>query len=168
VSDDPRAVVLVEGASDRVALETLARRQGLDLVADGVEIVAIGGAQAISRAVGRYGADVRLAGLCDAGEERHFRRALAGGVFVCDRDLEDELLRALGPRDVLEVFAVEGELAAFNTYRKQPAHRDRPFEEQLHGFLWNRKQLFARAFVEALELGRVPPPLDGVLAYVVA
>ena len=34
---DARAVVLVEGTSDKVALETLARRRGRDLVAEGVE-----------------------------------------------------------------------------------------------------------------------------------
>src|SRR3954469_19442474 len=100
-----RAVVLVEGVSDRVVLETLAERRGRNLAADGVSVVAIGGAQAISRFLDLYGppgSNVGLAGLCDAGEERTFRRALerAGmeriGFFVCDRDLEDELVRCLG------------------------------------------------------------------------
>jgi len=35
----PRAVVLVEGVSDRVALTELARRGGVDLAGRGVEVV---------------------------------------------------------------------------------------------------------------------------------
>ena len=111
---DLRAVVLVEGISDRVAVEALAARRGRDLDAERVAVVAIGGAQAIGRVLAQFGPqglDVELAGLCDAGEERDFRRALelaglgrdltcagmeALGFFVCDADLEDELIRALG------------------------------------------------------------------------
>jgi hypothetical protein len=37
------AVVLVEGDSDRIALKTLAGRQGRDLAAEGIEVVAMGG-----------------------------------------------------------------------------------------------------------------------------
>ena len=76
---DLRAVVLVEGISDRVAVEALAARHGRDLDAERVAVVAIGGAQAIGRVLARFGPrglDVELAGLCDAGEERDFRRAL--------------------------------------------------------------------------------------------
>jgi len=105
----PRAVVLVEGTSDRLAVEALARRRGRDLGAEGVSVVPIGGAQAIGNFLDRFGPrglDVRLAGLCDAGEERHYRRALeraglgtdlthtdmeALGFYVCVQDLEDEL-----------------------------------------------------------------------------
>src|SRR5215210_8443778 len=101
-------VVLVEGISDRVAVETLARRLGRNLDAEHVAIIPIGGAQAIGGFLahyGRHGLDVRLAGLCDAGEEGHFRRGLerAGlgtgltraamerlGFYVCVEDLEDE------------------------------------------------------------------------------
>jgi predicted ATP-dependent endonuclease of OLD family len=36
-------VVLVEGASDRRAVETLARRRGRDLQAEGVAVVPMGG-----------------------------------------------------------------------------------------------------------------------------
>ena len=99
----PRAVVLVEGISDRIALETLAAQRGRDLEAEGVSVVPIGGAQAIGRFLERFGpqgSDARLAGLCDAAEEGDFRRALerAGlgsgldraelerlGFYVCER-----------------------------------------------------------------------------------
>ena len=69
----PLAVVLVEGESDRHALEALARRRGRDLDAERRRIVAIGGAKNIGSYLERFGprgVDVRLAGLCDAGEER--------------------------------------------------------------------------------------------------
>ena len=51
----PRAVVLVEGVSDRRALETLAARRGRVLAADGVAVVAMGGAKNIGRFLERYG-----------------------------------------------------------------------------------------------------------------
>jgi hypothetical protein len=44
---DRRAVVLVEGVSDQVALEALAERRGRNLHAEGVSVLSIGGAQAI-------------------------------------------------------------------------------------------------------------------------
>ena len=61
-----RTVVLVEGVSDKVALEALAARRGRDLAAEGVSVVAIGGAQAIGRFLALYGpqgSNVGLAGL---------------------------------------------------------------------------------------------------------
>lgn len=167
-------VVLVEGSSDRRALETLARRRGLDLDADGVVIVAMGGFGNLPRVVPRY-RGLRLAGLYDIGEERHFLRALAcgdrgelerAGFYACTRDLEDELTRAVGTDGMERVLAEQGELRTFRTYQKQPAHRTRPLEEQLHGFMWNRKQRYAVLLVEALDLERVPRPLDRVLAHV--
>lgn len=171
---EPRAVVLVEGSSDRAALETLARRRGRDLDAEGVAVVPMGGYGNLPRVLRRY-RDVRLAGLYDAGEERHFLRSLRcddrGGLerigfYACTRDLEDELTRAVGPERMQDVLAEQGELRAFRTYQKQPAHRARPLEEQLHGFMWNRKQRYAVLLVEALDLERVPRPLDRLLAHV--
>jgi hypothetical protein len=178
VARRPRAVVLVEGASDQVALQTLAARLGRDLDGEGVAIVPMGGAQSIGRYLDRFGPgglDVALAGLCDAGEEREFRRALdrAGlewaGFYVCVDDLEDELIRALGASSVEEVVAAQGELGPFRTLQKQPAWRGRPVEEQLRRFMGSggrRKIRYARLLVEALELDRMPRPLNEVLARV--
>lgn len=169
-----RGVLLVEGTSDRRAVEALARRRGRDLEAEGVAVVPMGGYGALPRFLGRY-RDLRVAGLYDAGEERHFLRALRcddsgelerAGFYACTRDLEDELTRAVGPDGMERVLAEQDELRAFRTYQKQPAHRDRPLEEQLHGFMWNRKQRYAVLLVEALDLERVPRPLDRVLAHV--
>jgi hypothetical protein len=179
-----RAVVLVEGISDQLALEALAERRGRDLDAEGIAIVPIGGAQAIGRFLERFGPrglDLRLAGLCDAAEEREFRRGLerAGfgsnltrgemerlGFYVCDADLEDELVRSVGAAAVEEVIAAEGELGSFRTFQKQPAKRDLPYEEQLWRFMWNRKARYATLLVQSLDLSRVPRPLERVLAHV--
>ena len=177
-------VVVVEGVSDRVALETLAERRGRDLAAEGVAVVPIGGAQAIGGFLRRLERDTRLAGLCDAREERAFARALerAGlgstltreamerlGFFVCDADLEDELIRALGATTIEDVLAAHGDLGPFRTLQRQPQWRGRPAEEQLRRFMGSggsRKIKYARLLVEALDLTRVPRPLDRLLAHV--
>ncbi len=85
------------------------------------------------------------------------------GFYACTRDLEDELTRAVGPDGMERVLVEQGELRAFRTYQKQPAHRALPLEEQLHGFMWNRKQKYAVLLVEALDLESVPRPLDPCL-----
>jgi hypothetical protein len=177
-----RTVVLVEGISDRLALEALAERRGRNLEAEGVSVLPIGGAQAVGRYVeelGPRGLDVQLAGLCDAGEEADFRRGLERGglgsnltradmeglgFYVCVADLEDELVRSVGAAGVEQVIAAEGELGAFRTFQKQPAKRELSYEEQLWRFMWNRKARYATLLVNALDLTRVPRPLDGVLS----
>ena len=177
--------MLVEGASDRVAVEALAQRRGRNLAVEGISVVAIGGAQAIGRFLERFGPrglDLRLAGLCDAAEEADFARALerAGlgsdltrdemerlGFYVCIVDLEDELIRALGVDAVEEIVDAQGELGAFRTLQKQAAWRGRPKQEQLRRFMGSRggrKVLYSQLLADALELDRVPRPLDGVLA----
>jgi hypothetical protein len=171
IGSTEQAVILVEGISDRIAVETLAARRGRDLDAEGVAVVAIGGAQAVERAVRGLG-DVRIAGLYDAAEERAVLRGLeraglgADGFFACDPDLEGELVRALGPERMLALVEAGGQLGAFTTYRKQPAQREKPLEAQLHGWLHNWKIRYAAPLVEALDLTRVPRPLDQVLTHV--
>lgn len=178
-------VVLVEGASDEVALEALAARRGRDLGAEGVAVVPLGGATSIGHFLdvcGPPGLGLPLAGLCDIGEERHFRRHLARvglgspvdrdelaelGFQVCVADLEDELIRALGPETVQRVIEEQGETRPFRTFQGQPAQRDRPVEHQLRRFMGThsgRKALYAGALVARLEAGRVPGPLERLLA----
>jgi hypothetical protein len=179
--------VLVEGTSDQVALETLARRRSRDLAAEGVAVVPMGGAQAIGRFLEQFGPrglDVRLAGLCDAAEEDEYRRGLeraglgsdltrAGmerlGFYVCVADLEDELIRALGAAAVERVVEAQGDLRSFRTLQKQPAWHGRPTHEQLRRFMGSggrRKLRYPRLLVDALDLARVPRPLELVLAHV--
>jgi hypothetical protein len=184
---DARAVVLVEGISDQVALKALAKRRGRNLDAEGISVVPIGGAQAIERFLtlfGPQGLDVRLAGLCDAAEEGNFRRGLeraglgsdltrvdmeALGFYVCVADLEDELIRALGAVAVERVVDAQGDLGSFRTLQKQPAWQGRTTEDQLRRFMGSggsRKIRYARLLVDALDLTQVPRPLDLVLAHV--
>ncbi len=166
-----RTVVLVEGASDQCAVETLAARLGRDLSEEGVEVVPMGGATNIGHFVRRLGGDVRLAGLYDIGEEGVFRRALGSdleelGFFVCVADLEDELIRAVGTERVEHVIAAQGEIGSFRTLQKQLAHRGEEIEAQLRRFMGTtsgRKLHYARVLVDALDLRRVPRPLDRLL-----
>jgi predicted ATP-dependent endonuclease of OLD family len=168
-------VVLVEGVSDRIAIETLARRLGRDLAADDVTVVPVGGAHAIGRFLGGVDVASRVAVLCDVGEEPAVARAIARspvtrlGLFVCDRDLEDELIRALGVGEVEALLEANGDLSPFRTLQKQEAWRGRPTDEQLRRFMGSggrRKARYARILVDALDPERVPPPLAGALGHV--
>jgi len=146
----------------------------------------MGGAHGIRRFLDEYGPTgmgLRLAGLCDAGEELEVRLALqqAGmgaelsrsdterlGFFVCEPDLEAELIRALGTDSVIQILATEGNLAAFRTLQKQSPWIGRSSEDQLHRFMGSgarRKIRYARLLVDTLDLDRVPMPLDGVLKH---
>lgn len=183
----PRAVLLVEGRSDQLALEALAERRGRALDADGIAVVPMGGATNIGHLLDRFvprGLDVKLAGLYDVGEEGFFRRGLeraglgadltrtgleAVGFFACDVDLEDELIRTLGAAAVERVVEAQGELGSFRTMQRQPAQRGRSTEEQLHRFMGTRsgrKHQYASLLVDALDLARTPRSLDCVLTYV--
>jgi hypothetical protein len=181
---DARAVVVVEGPSDQIAIETLARRRSIDLEAERVRVVCLGGAHKIGAFLGELGArdGARIGGLCDAGEEPVFRRALerAGfgadltrtdlenlGFYVCDADLEEELIRAVGVPRVEEIIGANDDFHRFRTLQQMPEWRGRATEEQLRRFMGSggrRKIRYARYLVDALDLGRVPRPLDRVLA----
>jgi len=158
------AVVLVEGITDRIALEAVAQRLGLDL--GETEIVPIGGAQAIRRASTQFQGE-RLAGLCDVGEERWFRRVLGDATYVCVEDLEDELIRALGSDRVQEVVGAQGELDTFRNFQNQLFWRGRPVEAQLRRWLQNggRQHRYPPRLVEAMEPHEIPAPLVGVLEH---
>jgi hypothetical protein len=181
------AVILVEGISDRNAVEALAARWGRNLGRDGVFVVPMGGATNIGHFLdlfGPRGLRARLAGLCDEAEEGDFRRGLARagfgpvtarpdlerlGFYTCVADLEDELIRSLGTAAVEQVIAERGELASFRTFCRQPAQRARTREQQLRRFLGarsGRKADYGRLLAAALDPARIPAPLDRVLARV--
>jgi Overcoming lysogenization defect protein-like, TOPRIM domain len=182
--DVVRTVVLVEGDSDRAAVEALARRRGIDLGATGAVVEVLGGATNVARALeqhGRRGRGRRVTGLCDAGEAWIVRRALersgygAGpttadierlGFFVCVADLEDELIRALGPAGVEAVLGAAGDLVSFRRFQRQPAQRGRPIDQQLRRFMGTRsgrKVRYGRLLTDALDLDRIPRPLGAVV-----
>ena len=183
-----RAIVaiLVEGWSDQAALEALAHRRGLDLAAERIVILPVGGATNTGKfldALGQPGLRVRLAGLVDANEEQLLWRDLermglgtslsrasaeALGFFVCDADLEDELIRALGGPAVERLLAVQGELESFRSFQDQPAQRAREGHAQLRRFMGTRarrKIRYGALLTNALDLRCVPRALDAVLAH---
>jgi hypothetical protein len=165
-------VVLLEGPSDVAAVNAASR--GCDLAAEGVCVLAMGGAMSVARFasfLGPSGLDLRLTGLCDEGERDYYVRgweqagAAQHDFFVCAADLEDELIRALGVTRVTELVEAEGDLGALQTFQRQPAQRNRPAQQQLRRFLGTkrgRKIHYGRVLVEALD--RIPAPLEGLLA----
>jgi hypothetical protein len=186
--DNAVAVVLVEGVTDQIALETAAVSRGRDLEAEQVVVLPIGGAHAIGRVLtrlGPLGTSRRLAGLCDLGEGEIFRRGLVDanvaaprtrsdmeqlGFYVCVNDLEDELLRAVGTVGVEELFEARGDLRSFRSFQSQPAWRGREPEAQMYRFVRSssvRNLLYAHLLVEAaVGQDALPRPLDALLAAV--
>lgn len=182
--ENSNAVILVEGVSDQRAIETLARRRERDLDTEGVAVIPIAGATNIAKfldVLGPGGYDLSLAGLCDEPEERAFSNALedAGfganldraalarlGFFVCVGDLEEELIRALGPERMISLIESQGHIRRFRSFQNQPAQRHKTIEAQLWRWLGNFKIRYAPLMVEALDLDHVPPPMERVLAYV--
>lgn len=182
-----RKVVLVEGVSDRAAVEVLAGRRGQVLGGAGLHVVAMGGATSVGHflaVLGPRGIGARLGGLCDAGQEGYLRRALAQGglgtsttrtgmealgFYVCTTDLEDELIRAAGTGAVEQIIQAQGELRSFRIFQRQPAQRQRSTTEQLHRFLGTRsgrKSRYARLLAAELDPAQIPRPLDSMLAHV--
>lgn len=178
----PHVAVLVEGRSDQAAIRALAAKRSRDLDAENVAVIALEGITNLRHyvtALGPAGAGVRLVGMYDEPEAGAVRRGLqlAGvaadddlakhGFHMCSRDLEDELLRALGVDEVLGIFERDDELERFRVFQRQPAQRGRPIEAHLHRFLGirsGRKIRYGRLLVEALDVDRIPAPLDAVLA----
>lgn len=182
-------VVLVEGESDRLALLAAAEVRGDDLRA---HVVSLGGITNLRAWLERRDPAVPVLGLYDAAELRYVVGALrAGGLlpadqadpdpdpdavrragfFGCERDLEDEVIRAAGPDLVLQTLADRGELALFRVFQGQPAQRVRSVEAQLHRFASTasgRKTRFAADVVAALPADRIPEPLTALLDAVAA
>ena len=178
-------VVLVEGWSDQAAIETLAHRVGLNLGAMAVVVLPIGGATNAHQFGVRFGIQglrLRLAGLYDLPEERHFLRAVCAGMvtpapsqtdaeslgfYACSEDLEDELIRALGPEAVEQVIAAEGEIGAFRRFQMQPAQHGRSVDAHLRRFMGTRagrKIRYGALLAAALDLGNIPSPLSKLLS----
>ncbi|GHC12872.1 MULTISPECIES: TOPRIM nucleotidyl transferase/hydrolase domain-containing protein [Streptomyces rochei group] len=171
-----RTVVLVEGPSDTAAVDALAARRGRDLAAEGVCVLAMGGAMSVGRfasLLGPCGLDLRLTGLCDEREQGYYVRALARAdaapqdLFVCTADLEDELIRALGVAQVTELIEAEGDLRPLRTFLRQPAQQDRTAQQRFRRFFGTkkgRKIHYGRVLVEALDPARTPAPLADLMA----
>jgi hypothetical protein len=79
-----RGVVLVEGTSDRRAVETLARRRGRDLQAEAVAIVPMGGYARSLRNPQQYWPETDGRDLCVLGQWRRRPAARDGGCLRAD------------------------------------------------------------------------------------
>jgi predicted ATPase len=178
-----RKVILVEGLADRLALLTLARRQGRTLDAEQVSVVALHGAGTIGSflsLLGPNGLNLKLCGLCDEDKESDWikkleqngfgsglnRAKLASvGFFVSVRDLEDQLVIALGTAEVERVIDAQGEKATLSTFAGQPDKKGRPLNEVLRLFLQSRdrKVRYAPLLVDALDMAKAPKALMDVL-----
>ncbi|TCK22731.1 ATP-dependent endonuclease [Pseudonocardia endophytica] len=185
------ALVLVEGESDRAALVELAGRRGSPggarsggdalggapyggIASGGVALVVMSGYTNVARELRRAGPADRVAVLCDRGAEAFVARAVSrvgveAGIFVCDEDLEDELIRALGTDAVLAIVDAEGERDSLRRLQNQPAHRHGDLRSQLRRFLGSkagRKERYAPLLAAALPLDGVPGPLADALDHV--
>lgn len=173
-------IVLVEGVTDELALTLSARRVGRDLGADGVSVLPINGAHAISRFLPRLATEqptAKIAGLYDVGEEAIIRAALgraghgpeldrdgleAIGFFACSVDLEDELIRAAGEGLMATLIQREGDAQPWHAFREQPAWQGRPVDQQLQRFIRSvseRNSRYVRAIVEAIDPSLLPRPI---------
>ena len=178
-----RVWVLLEGASDVAAVRVVAERTGVDLDDLGAHLVDMHGATNIRRyllAAAEAEDSPRVLGMCDRPEGIFFVRALRRlgcdvkavdelphwGFQVCDRDLEDELMRDLGERGTREVLTTLGLTQRFAMLTQQPAWVGGTFHEQVHRFAGaasGRKELMASALAEALDVDSLPAPLAGLL-----
>lgn len=179
--------MLVEGVSDQLAVTTLAARRGRDLREEGIVVVPMQGATNIGHFLQRYGPNglnLGLAGLCDAAEMRFYQKGFAraglGAVadrdgledrrfFVCDTDLEDELIRALGVGAVEQILEKHGDLTSFRILQQQPDQQSKSDRARLRRFMGTRsgrKIQYAPILVQALDLDHVPAPLARLVAAV--
>jgi hypothetical protein len=176
----PAVVVLVEGASDAAVVRVLYEARGLGAMPPEVELRDMGGVTNVGRHLRALDGTTSVLGLCDAPEERFVVRGLrsAGhpvgsrddleqiGFWVCDRDLEDELIRALGPDRVEAVLDELAELDRFRAFQRQPQWRGRPVGDQLRRFAGTasgRKLTLARRLAEELAPRTTPPPLASLV-----
>jgi hypothetical protein len=166
-----QAVILVEGASDGRALAEVARLRGYDLTAPRITVLAMSGVTNLAHHLLAVPHGTRVTGLYDVAQRAYVRATLGRlgrtePFFACDRDLEDELIRALGPDRVLEVIEQVGDLGRWDVLRHQPFHRDRPRVDVLRRFVGTtsgRKLRYAGLLAAALAPDEVPAPLVAVL-----
>lgn len=187
VTEQAVPVALVEGDSDALVVRRLLAVRGLR-----AEVLPMGGITNVAAhldAIWRQDADRPVVGLCDTAERRFVARALRRhgapfpdgtdgddndevatladlGFFVCVRDLEEELIRALGAKQVLAAVDDLGLMPAFETFAQQPQWRSRDAAEQLHRFAGagsGRKSLLDDQLGARLDERTLPAPLAALV-----
>ncbi len=185
-TDATPVLVLLEGPSDVAALEAVLARRVPAVPGAAYRLVDMGGVTNAARHL-RHAARTwpgrPVVGMCDAGEAGVVVRALQDqgrparsaadlpdqGFFLCDRDLEDELIRALGVEECLDLLEGMALGHRFRAFGRQRAWVDRPVQERLHrfaGIASGRKVRLAEAMAARLAPGRVPPPMAALVARV--
>jgi putative ATP-dependent endonuclease of OLD family len=112
-------IVFVEGISDRIVVQAVARLLGLELDQRGVTVVSLDGASNFKPAIrlfGPTGFAIRLLGLVDDNEASIPADALgvavadlpSHDVFTCYADLEEEYATALGVVDTISLLTQSG------------------------------------------------------------
>lgn len=178
-----RSVVLVEGPSDKYAVEAVALRLGRNLDGEGFSVLAMEGGCGLGtflKLFGPAGFDLTITGLCDVDKEQQWANALEdAGIgnnldraamealhfYVCDRDLEAELMQALGDDAVLAIIDAEGDRASFERFAASPDYQNEPTREQLRAYIHKRGRniRYAPLMVDKVEMAAMPYSLTGVL-----
>lgn len=177
-------VILVEGLSDVASLRALAASRGLDEAQHVFQLVSIGGVTTIRHHLNHLATEqpsARPAGLCDGPEERFFARALRYGghqvesrqdmerlgFFVCERDLEEEVIRRSDPRPPRESWLTCGRSGGFarsSASRSGATDRSTSGSGDSRGWHRERKVLLAERLAEMLTRATTRRPLSALVA----
>ncbi len=172
-AETARVVVLVEGISDQIAVDSLLARSGRDATAERIVVVPIGGAHGVAKFVDEFvgRGDVAVFGLCDEAEADFFADAFGSHALdsfsVCVPDLEAELIRSFDQDELESIIEHQGELRSLRTMQKQTGWRDRHFAEQAHRWIRSRalrSSRYAALLIDAAEEQRLPQPLVELVA----
>ena len=178
-----RRVVLVEGVTDYQAVRLIAITLGRNLDAEGVAVLPLDGGGSLKiylELLGPAGLDVDLAGLCDADYEQDWKAKLTGvglpastrqdmetaGFFVSSRDLEDELIAALGTTNTQVVISNDGAAGDFQQFANGAAQQGEPLAEQLRAFVQKKKTRWTPQLAAAVTPAAIPPSIAALLAHV--
>ncbi len=153
---------------------------GKNLDGSGVSVLSLDGAGTIKhylRLFGPQGLGVRLHGLCDEDAEGDWIDKLTNagidvasrsdleehGFYVCEPDLESELVAALGSTGVNQVIAEQSAEGTYNSFANQPSNSDKSEVEIQVSFCKLDKVRWAPLLSSALAPTSVPSPIAGVL-----
>jgi hypothetical protein len=173
-------VIFVEGFSDYLAVRTLADTLGVNLDAGGISLLSLEGADLLKHylsLLGPSGLNVAMRGLCDLDKEAEWAQLLVdaglaiasradlnhAGFQVCEADLEDELVTAIGEVAAVEVVSQAGESSKFETFKQQPTNAGLSDRGLLLAFIRKRKIKWAPLLAASVESDDIPTPIADLL-----
>lgn len=175
-----RSLIVVEGFSDLLAIRTLASKLGLSLDASGVSVLSLDGAGTFKyylQLFGPQGLDVQLRGLCDQDAESDWIVKLdaagisvgnrsdleAQGFYVCDPDLEAELLSALGTSTTQQIIIANEAEGSYSSFANQQVNQGKSEAEIQLAFFRREKVRWAPLFSAEIDGASVPSPIAELL-----